>query len=61
MSDTTDEADDTEMHEAVAEFLSGADDVYGEYDQGYMDADAALSLLSGRIDDLREAVDEDDT
>lgn len=60
MSDS-DEMDAAEMHEAVAEFLSGADDVYGEYDQGYMDADAALSLLSGRIDDLREAVSDDES
>ncbi|QZP39157.1 hypothetical protein [Halobaculum magnesiiphilum] len=45
------------MHEAVAAFLAGADDVYEEYDQGYMDADAALSILSSRIDDLRDAAE----
>lgn len=64
MSDPTEgrEGDrgDDGMHAAVAEFLAGADDVYGEYDQGYMDADAALSVLSSRIDDLREAADEAD-
>ena len=43
------------MHEAVATFLSGADDVYDEYDRGYVDADAALAVLSSRIDDLRDA------
>ncbi|PSQ08111.1 hypothetical protein BRC97_01670 [Halobacteriales archaeon QS_6_71_20] len=43
------------MHEAVATFLSGADDVYDEYDRGYVDADAALAVLSGRIDDFRDA------
>lgn len=47
----------TGMHEAVAAFLAGADDVYGEYDQGYMDADAALSVLSSRIDGLRDAAE----
>lgn len=46
MSDETDEA--------VAEFLDAADKLYGEYDQGYMDADAALSLLETRIETLRE-------
>jgi len=45
------------IHEAVSAFLSGADNVYGEYDQGYMDADAALSVLSSRIDDLRDAAE----
>lgn len=44
--------------EAVEEFLEAADDVLGEYEQGYMDADAALSRLSVRIEDLRDAVDE---
>jgi hypothetical protein len=45
-------SDDTD--DAVEEFLAGADDVYGQYEQGYMDADAALSLLESRIDTLRE-------
>jgi hypothetical protein len=39
---------------AVEEFLSDADTVLGEYHQGYMDADAALSILEGHVDDLRE-------
>jgi hypothetical protein len=43
-----------DLDDAVAEFLEEADAVYGEYDQGYMDADAALSLLSSRIEELRE-------
>lgn len=58
--DTDDEAaapNGAELNEAVAAFLAGADSVYGEYDQGYMDADAALSVLSSRIDDLRDAAD----
>ncbi|MFC7096166.1 hypothetical protein [Halobaculum marinum] len=57
---TDHESDDSRgrgMHEAVATFLAGADDVYDEYDKGYVDADAALSVLSSRIDDLRAAAD----
>lgn len=55
-----DDASGVGMHEAVATFLAGADDVYDDYDQGYMDADAALSVLSSRIDDLRDAADDDE-
>ncbi|SHH25544.1 hypothetical protein [Halobaculum gomorrense] len=51
------EPNGAELNEAVAAFLAGADDVYGEYDQGYIDADAALSVLSSRIDDLRDATE----
>lgn len=49
---------DDETEAAVEEFLAAADTVYGEYDQGYMDADAALSLLETRIETLREDVEE---
>jgi len=44
--------------EAVREFLRRADAVYDEYDQGYIDADAALSALSSHLDELREAAQE---
>ena len=44
--------------EAVAEFLDAADTVYEEYDQGYMNADVALSQLGARIEALREATEE---
>jgi len=44
-------SDDTA--DPVTEFLDAADEVYGEYEQGYMDADAALSLLETRIETLR--------
>ncbi|WP_336345838.1 hypothetical protein [Halalkalicoccus ordinarius] len=43
-----------ELDDTVEEFLDNADDVYAEYDQGYMDADAALSILEDHLDDLRE-------
>ncbi|WP_202594640.1 hypothetical protein [Halolamina sediminis] len=49
----TDNAD-----EAVAEFLDAADTVYEEYDQGYMNADVALSQLESRIETLQEATEE---
>ena len=44
--------------EAVEAFLAAADDVLGEYEQGYMDADAALSRLEVEIEDLRDAYGE---
>lgn len=44
-----------ELEAEVETFLQGADAVYGEYDQGYMDADAALRTLESHIEALREA------
>lgn len=48
--------DDPEQ--AVEAFLDAADTVYGEYEQGYMNADVALSQLETRIETLRESVEE---
>lgn len=42
-----------ELEERVEEFLDDAAYVYSEYEQGYMDADAALSVLEGHVADLR--------
>lgn len=47
-----------DLEDAVEDFLDGADAVYAEYDQGYMDADAALSVLEGHVEDLREEFEE---
>jgi len=47
--------DDVET--AVEEFLDGADAVYGEYDQGYVDADAALAQLRDEIDALEDELE----
>ncbi|MFC7137113.1 hypothetical protein [Halobaculum litoreum] len=58
--DDADAAEAGGINEAVAAFLAGADDVYDEYDKGYVDADAALSVLATRIDDLRAAAAGDD-
>lgn len=44
----------SDLEDAIADFLEGADAVYHEYERGYMDADAALSVLEGHVDDLRE-------
>jgi len=49
---------DHDVHDAVEEFLSEADDAYGEYEQGYTDADATLRRLETAIDDLRTAAEE---
>lgn len=43
------------LEDAVDAFLDDADTVYGEYEQGYMDADVALDLLEDHIDELRTA------
>ena len=50
----------TDLEDAVEQFLQGADEVYDEYDQGYVDADAALSMLDDRLNGLRDAVDADE-
>ena len=49
-------SDDPEQ--AIETFLDAADTVYGEYEQGYMNADVALSQLETRIATLRESVEE---
>lgn len=43
-----------DIAEAVETFLDDSQTVLGEYEQGYMDADATLSILEGHIADLRE-------
>jgi hypothetical protein len=48
----------TELEESVETFLAEADTVYGEYEQGYMDADAALSRLEPSLSELRDAIEE---
>ncbi|GAB7095545.1 hypothetical protein JCM30237_26990 [Halolamina litorea] len=44
--------------DAVSAFLDAADKVYSEYDQGYMNADVALSQLETRIETLRDEIEE---
>ena len=52
----SDDADDLTV--AVESFLAEADAAYGEYDNGYTDADATLRRLERAIDELRTATDE---
>ncbi|EMA22136.1 hypothetical protein [Haloarcula argentinensis] len=49
---------DHEMHDAIEAFLNEADDAYGEYEQGYTDADATLRRLETAIEELRTAAKE---
>ncbi|MEF8807136.1 hypothetical protein [Natronomonas sp.] len=49
----------SDTDEAVEEFLENADTAYGEYDQGYADADATLRRLKQHIEDLRETHEND--
>ena len=45
----------TDPADTIKEFLDEADVVFEEYDQGYMDADAALTRLADGIEELEEA------
>lgn len=47
----------TDLEDAVSEFLSEANTIYGEYDRGYMNADVALDRLESEIEELREQAD----
>jgi hypothetical protein len=47
----------SELEDDVDQFLRDAKTVYSEYDNGYMDADAALSLLEDHLDTLRAQVE----
>jgi hypothetical protein len=51
---------DTSEREAVEQFLRRADRVYDEYDEGYVDADAALATLERHVEDLRAATTEEE-
>ena len=45
----------TDADAAIDRFLKKADDAYGEYDEGYADADATLRRLERHVEELREA------
>ncbi|MES3161692.1 MAG: hypothetical protein PPP55_09015 [Halorubrum sp.] len=42
---------------AVERFLDGTETALSEYDQGYADADATLSVIRSHLDDLRDAAE----
>lgn len=47
----------SDLEPAVRAFVESADAVYEDYDQGYVDADVALSVLEGHVEDLRDELD----
>lgn len=47
-----------ELDEAIERFFDDADDALDEYESGYMDADAALSLLQSYVEDFRDEYDD---
>ncbi|WP_436923901.1 hypothetical protein [Halosimplex amylolyticum] len=47
-----------DLQTAVEQFLDKTDTTLGEYDQGYADADATLTVLRDHISDLRDAAEE---
>lgn len=49
---------DDDLGEAVETFLEGSEAALEEYDQGYVDADATVSVLRTHIDALADAVEE---
>lgn len=53
-----DDATETEPPEAVAEFIDAAEDIYYEYNEGYLDPDAALSRLGDHVAELRDTYEE---
>ncbi|GAA0199334.1 hypothetical protein ACFFQF_15975 [Haladaptatus pallidirubidus] len=47
------DADDANLEQ----FLRDVDKVYAEYENGYMDADAALSVLDDHLESLRAQIE----
>jgi hypothetical protein len=47
-----------EMPEPVRQFIENAETVYDEYDEGYIDPDAALSVLGDHITELRDTYED---
>jgi len=49
--------DREDLEAEVEAFLDDAETVYDEYDQGYIDADAALRRLRPEIEELETTLD----
>jgi len=50
---------DESVEAAVERFLDETESALDDYDRGYADADATLSVIRTRMDELATAVDED--
>ncbi|GAB6877884.1 hypothetical protein JCM17823_01580 [Halorubrum gandharaense] len=48
---------DPELREAVETFLADYEKAMSEYDQGYVDADATLSVLDTHVTHLKEVAE----
>jgi hypothetical protein len=63
--ETTNTADDDygdmadETPEPVAEFIDAAEQIYYEYNEGYLDPDAALSRLGDHVAELRDTYEDE--
>ncbi|MFB6251280.1 MAG: hypothetical protein ABEI27_06285 [Halobellus sp.] len=59
MSHESEETDETggeqSLEATVAEFLRDVDAAHDDYDRGYVDADATLSVVMTHVERLREA------
>jgi hypothetical protein len=61
MADTdepTDGDDADQTPEPVAAFVDAAEQVFYEYNEGYLDPDAALSRLGDHVAELRDTYDD---
>jgi hypothetical protein len=53
-------SDEDEVARAVEQFVEQAEEIYHEYDEGYLDPDAALSRLGDHIAELRDTQEGDE-
>jgi hypothetical protein len=52
---------DEDLRDAVKSFVDDVDLALSEYEQGYADADATLTVVQSHLADLREVVEETET
>jgi hypothetical protein len=53
----TDDATPSDLEEEVAQFLRDVDAAHEDYDRGYVDADATLSVVMNHVETLRDTHD----
>jgi hypothetical protein len=59
MTDSNDTDGPAETPAAVAEFIDAAEQIFYEYNEGYLDPDAALSRLGDHVGELRDTYEDD--